>query len=174
MEVNMGLKIGSQPLNIGGQAIEAVANTFTTNRITLPLNTLERQVFVVTDMLFDSETPDSVAAGGSRVLAQVTKTEQAAMLSINDPTVVGFQNQTIVSDGAGNCVAIEQSAPGHEYSTGDPKRDYITVISTPDFFVSIQGTLNNTTSSTSIRLRGFMAVATADVYAALVTEELNA
>ncbi len=174
MEVNMGLKIGSQPLNIGGQAVEAVANTFTTARVNLPLNTLERQVFVVTDMLFDSETPDNVAAGGSRVLAQCTKTQETAMLSINDPNVIGFQNQTIVSDGAGACCSFENTAPGHEYSTGNPKTDYITVISTPDFFVSVQGTANVTTSSTSIRLRGFMAVATADVYAALVTEELNA
>tara|TARA_Y100001963_G_scaffold148783_1_gene227220 strand:- start:711 stop:1223 length:513 start_codon:yes stop_codon:yes gene_type:complete len=170
MGVNMGLKVSSMPLNIGGGVLESAANTFTQAEITLPLNTLDREVMVITDILWDVEAPDLTAGADSATNYQISKTSQTAISGIQDPDIVGVHRLNIV----GGVVGFETSAPGNEFSTGDPKKDYIAILATPNFFVAVEGQNNVTTQSAGVRLRCFRAVADASTYAALVTEELNA
>ena len=50
--------------------------------------------------------------------------------------------------------------------------DYIGIIATNDFFVQIKGTGNTGTKSVFGKMYGYRAVASADIYAALVQSEV--
>jgi hypothetical protein len=50
--------------------------------------------------------------------------------------------------------------------------EYIGIIATNDFFVGIQGTANLGAKGVSGKLYGYRAVASADIYAALVQSEV--
>ena len=50
--------------------------------------------------------------------------------------------------------------------------EYIGIIATNDFFVQVQGTNNGAAKGVSGKLYGYRAVATADIYAALVQSEV--
>lgn len=168
----MALKRTSQPLNIGA-TIDLVDGTDQSRTVTLPLSSLDREVFVVTDVQMDAERLNAQVAPGFAVLsASVNKTKET-VLKVNDPNCV-----------ASMAISLETTALGHVYqahrnpdeaSTG-VSPDYLTVIATPDFnlvgsFVTTAGGAGN--RSVSCRVTGYRAVATADVFAALVTEELN-
>ena len=58
-----GLKETSSQIVVSFALNESAANTFTTERIDLQLNALDQEVFVVTGMKLDLETPDLVLAG---------------------------------------------------------------------------------------------------------------
>ena len=168
----MAVKRTSQPLNIGA-SIDLVDGTPASTTVTLPLSSLDREVFVVTDVQMDAERLNAQVAPGFAVLsASVNKTKET-VIRINDPNCV-----------ASMAISLETTALGHVYeahrnpdeaSTG-VQPDYLTIISTPDFelagsFVTTAGGAGN--RAVSCRITGYRAVATADVYAALVTEELN-
>jgi large exoprotein involved in heme utilization and adhesion len=50
--------------------------------------------------------------------------------------------------------------------------EYIGIIATNDFFVNVEGTNNLTPKGVSGKLYGYRAVASADIYAALVQSEV--
>lgn len=161
------LRRTSANLNIGGFVESAVANTFTEAEVNLPLSTLDREVFVVTDVYIEVKRPDTIPATNCSTAGQVTKTPQTEILRINDPSMVSKSTEEVFGGVA------EFSWAGYEWPqvNGD---DVIAVIATPNFFIAVDGTNNATTENAACRLTGYRAKATADVYAALVTEELNA
>ena len=161
----------SQLLNLGAVVKESDANTFTQEEQALPLSSLDREIFVVTDIQIEAGMPDVRAGYSTQVLAMVTKSSQDAMLNINNPTVVGVASLNITSG------TDEVSGPHSRKfpviaSTGT-KQDYLCIIATPNFFLSCQGGNNTVPKSSQVRITGYRAKATADTYAALVTEELN-
>lgn len=50
--------------------------------------------------------------------------------------------------------------------------EYVGIIATNDFFVGVKGTDNGTVKGMSGKLYGYRAVASADIYAALVQSEV--
>lgn len=171
----MSLKQTSQPLNIGASLDFADGGGTTALTVTLPLSSLDREVFVVTDIQMEHEPLPLPSAAGNTVTlnASVNKTG-VTFQDISNPDTVGSMQAQIQSN-AVDAVLHQMSRSPDESSTGTI-RDYIGVIATPDFvlagaFASTAGGQPN--RKVAVRLTGYRAVATADVYAALVTEELN-
>lgn len=165
----------SQPLNIGA-SIDLVDGTPASTTVTLPLSSLDREIFVVTDIQMEYEPVAVPAAAGNTVslLGSVNKTG-TGFQKINNPDTIG-SIQVQMQSNAVDALAVQMSRSPDESSTGTV-RDYIGVIATPDFVLA--GSYASTTGGKpnreiSVRLTGYRAVASADVYAALVTEELNA
>lgn len=164
----------SQPLNIGA-SIECADGTPVLETVTLPLSSLDREIFVVTDIQMEHDPVPVPALPGNTVtlVASVNKTGEGFQTIANPDTIGSLQTQT--QSTAADSAIVQQSRSPDETSTGTV-RDYIGVIATPDFnlygsFTSTAGGKPNRT--VSVRLTGYRAVANADVYAALVTEELN-
>lgn len=158
----------SSLVSMGGIVTTAAANTYTEIEVQLPLSSLDQEVFVVTDIEFTLGAPEAIAATDTLSQCQVTTSTQTGMLAINSPAVVG---KKLIAIKQGVAV-IEESNPGDSYSTGTSS-DYISIIATPNYFISVEGANNVANTTAACRVRGFRAKAQAAAYAALVTEELN-
>ena len=168
----MSFKKTSSIFNVGASVTESAANTFTEQQVTLPLSSLDREVFVMTDVQISGG--NVVAAGGvtASTDVQVTKTSQVGLLSIADPDVLG-KMQIKLDDNLGlGASVIEDRHPGNSFSTGTD-RDYLAIIATPNFFISTVSLAQAGPLTAAARITGYRAKASADTYAALVTEELN-
>lgn len=164
-----GLAQTSSPISIGFQTIESAANTFTQSSVDLNLSPLDREVFVVTAINVDPFTPDAVQSTDTSVSSAITTTSQADL--------VGLENS--------NCLAIGQAiikAAGFDdggcafqtlgMETPPAMLEYLGIIATNDFFVSVLGRNNLTAKGVSGKLYGYRAKASADIYAALVQSEV--
>lgn len=173
-----GLKETSSQIEISFSLSETASNTFTTDRIDLQLNALDNEVFVVTGVKMDLLSPDINLTGASQnvrafVNASLTKQAVTAIASLGSPSCFATAKETIVLS--------EQGAPGfgavavafQENGNDTPASlDYIDIIATPDFFVSIIGGSNSNPKTVAGKLYGYRARADAAVYAALVQSEV--
>lgn len=164
----------SQLLNLGS-TIDLVDGTPTSLLQTLPLNSLDREIFVVTDIQMDAEPiPVPAAAGNTVGLSGSLNKVGTSVLSINNPDCIGSirrQSQSTATD-----APMFQEAFLPNESTSGTDKDFITIIATPNYvltgsFATTAGGAAN--RSIFARITGYRAKASADVYAALVTEELN-
>jgi hypothetical protein len=167
----MGFKKSSAIMNLGGTVTESAPNTFTEAEIDLPLSTLDRQVFIVTDCVMSEGNITCSPGNEATNNVQVTKTSKTALTSIADPETIGASFVRIMDTGAGTAVWSDRH-PGDSFSTGSD-RDYIAIIATPQWYIATVSINSPTVKTASARLTGFVAVADASTYAALVTEELN-
>lgn len=176
-----GLKSTSSQIVVSFSLNESNPNTFTTDRVDLQLNALDQEVFVVTGMKMDLETPDLVLGGigtaRTAVFASVSKQDisNATDLTLGNPSVIGtaqiITNEIV--DNYGGAEASGYAVSIIEDGTDTPSAlEYLDVIATPDFFVNINGSSNQNAKSLSGKLYGYRARADAATYAALVQSEL--
>jgi len=164
-----GLKQTSSTVAIGFSVTETAANTYTQQTVDLNLSPLDREVFVVLAVNLDSSAPDAITAVNTAVQAQLTTTSQAAPVSIANSNAIATKIARIRAAGfADGGVAFTEQA----LETPPSTLEYIGIIATNDFFVGIEGTNNLVAKSTSGKLYGYRAVASADIYAALVQSEV--
>lgn len=170
----MALKKTSQLLNIGSTITFSDGDVNVFERKSLPLNSLDREVFVVTDVTIDSDPLQIPQLPGQDVSLNfsVNKNEQTVQ-TINNPDSVAHFRKQVTTSPVGDTVQIS-SFPS-ESSTGITQ-DYLGIISTSDYV--LVGSYGSTTGALNdrrcyVRLTGYRATATADVYAALVAEELS-
>lgn len=155
-----------------------------TREVSLPLNTLERQIFVVTDIqCYVAGTPftqSSVVPNqdidwswsiSSQDLNPGLLTTETG--NIGNPRVLAAGGARF-SIGVTSGDVLQYQWGTNDSTTGTPS-DYLGIIATPDYYIRAQfknaGGIG--TASIETRVVGFMAVASADVYAALVTQEVN-
>ena len=158
----------SSLVSIGAILTTTAPDTYTQLEVQLPLSSLDREVFVVTDVEFTLEAPQAIAATDTDTSVQVTSSSQTGMLAVNSPALIG-KKQLMIRQGV---VGLEEGNPGDSYSTGS-QADYIAIIATPNYFLAVDGNNNTVNQTGAVRVRGYRAVAEAAAYAALVTEELN-
>lgn len=168
----MAFKKTSEPLNIGAD-LDLVDGTPASKTVSLPLSSLDREVFIVTDIQMDNEAlPVPAAPGTSIFLASVNKTS-TNVEGINNPNCLGNIRRDVESTLTAS--VFQESFHPQESSTGT-NTDYIGIIATPNFVLS--GSYATTAGGAAnrkvyCRITGFRAKADADTYAALVTEEIN-
>lgn len=168
----MSFKKTSAIFNVGASVTESAANTYTQAQVTLPLSSLDREVFILTDVQMSGGNVATAPGGVGSSDVQVTKTSQANLLTIADPDVIGRMSIKLDDSAGLGPAVVEDRHPGNSFSTGTD-RDYLAVIATPNFFISTASVGQAAPLSAAARLTGYRAKATADTYAALVTEELN-
>ena len=164
-----GLKQSSSVVSIGFTATETAPNTFVQTTVDLNLSPLDREVFVVLAVNLDPYTPDAVAGVDTRVNSSLTTTSQTAVQEISNSNCLAAAANAIKAAGfVDGGVAFQ--VLGAE--TPPATLEYIGIIATNDFFVQCQGSGNLGPKSTAGKLYGYRAVASADIYAALVQSEV--
>jgi hypothetical protein len=164
-----GLKASSSVVSIGFDAIETAPNTFVQSTIDLNLSPLDREVFVVLAINLDPFSPDAVAATDTLVSASLTTTSQTAVQSLSNTNCLAAGASTIRAAGFVDGGVAFQTIAGE---TPPATLDYIGIIATNDFFVQCKGTANVQFKGVSGKMYGYRAVASADIYAALVQSEV--
>tara|TARA_Y100001972_G_scaffold78009_1_gene94806 strand:+ start:387 stop:902 length:516 start_codon:yes stop_codon:yes gene_type:complete len=165
-----GLKANSGMLVIGATATESAVNTLTTTEVSLQLNALDNEVFVVTAVDIDNQIPDPVGGKITSSNAWVTKQDPAGVRP-------GFEQSNVIAtktiaqdDRLGNGTPVGFETSSMESPATD--MDYLNIIATPDFYLNVIGDNTQSTISSSIKLYGYRAKAEAAVYAALVQSEV--
>ena len=164
-----GLKGTSSVIAVGFSATEPAPNTFTQAQIDLNLSPLDREVFVVLAVNMDSSAPSAIAATDTAVRGRLTSTSQTAIPSLADTNCLSAITSQISAAGF---VDGGVSFTSQALETPPSTLDYIGIIATNDFFVQVQGTNNVAPMGISGKLYGYRAVASADIYAALVQSEV--
>lgn len=164
-----GLKATSSVIQLSNSLQESGANTFTEEQVNLPLNPLDREVFVITAIDIDVLAPDMVTATNTSVGASLSTTSRTSVGNISSPQVLAKKSLNIRSD-ATNAVAFETTF-GESPVGGD--LEYVGIIATDDYFVQIAGVGNAGAKFVHTRIWGYRAQVTdPSVYAALVQSEL--
>lgn len=163
----MGFKKTSDTIAISFGLDESGANTFTQEEIALQLDVLNNEIFVVLAVDLNPAAPELVPGTSTEVRAVVASTSATAIQSLENSNVIAESSQAIRSAG-GEAVSFTRAAE-ESYSGAV---DYISLISTNNFFLTLQGTGNATAKSVNGRLWGYRARADASTYAALVQSEV--
>ena len=164
-----GLKQSSSVVSVGFKALEAVPNTFTQSQIDLNLSPLDREVFVVLAINLDPYSPDAIAATDTLVQSSLTTTSQTAVAALDNSNCLGASGSTIRAAGFVDGGCAFQTIAGE---TPPATLDYIGIIATNDFFVQVKGTSNLDVKGVTGKMYGYRAIASADIYAALVQSEV--
>ena len=165
-----GLKQSSGSLAIGFNVTETAANTFTQQQIDLAMDPLNREVFVVQSINLDPFTPDVVAGTTTSVACSLTTTSQTAAQNLDNSNCLAAAANVIKMD-AGSVEGVPFQTGAFETPTA-MGLEYIGIIATNDFFVQVKGTGNTAAKECNGKLYGYRAVASADIYAALVQSEV--
>ena len=166
----MAIKKSSDLINISGSIAEKAPNTFTQLEVNLDLDPLSREVFVVTDVALDPYSPDPQPGTVSEVFISVCATSQTQVQNLSEPRCMSNVIDRIYG-GAAEFNFARVAMPTVIDTTGSSK-DYLGVISTPDFFVQVRGNANINPKGGVFRITGYRARADADTYAALVASEV--
>jgi hypothetical protein len=164
-----GLKQSSSVVSIGFSATETAANTFTQAAVDLNLSPLDREVFVVLAVNLDASFPDAIAATNTLMSASMTTTSQTDIATLANANCLSVLNQSIRGAGyVDGGVAFASQA----LETPPSTLDYIGIIATNDFFIQVKGVNNAVAKGVTGKVYGYRAVASADIYAALVQSEV--
>ena len=164
-----GLKQTSSTVPIGFSLSESAANTFTQLTVDLNLSPLDREVFVVQHINLDPESPDAEDKQNSATNCSLTTTSKDRVVTLGDANCMAVAQQRIQAvTASGIAVSFQQQS----METPPANLDYIGIIATNDFFVQVTGVGNTNPKGVSGKLYGYRAVATADIYAALVQSEV--
>ena len=164
-----GLKQSSSVVPVGFSVIETAPNTFTEAQVDLNLSPLDREVFVCLAINMDSDQPDAIAGVNTAVRGAFTTTSQTDIPTLQNANCLSRLTSQIQAAGfVDGGVAFQSQA----LETPPSTLEYIGIIATNDFFVSVKGVANNLAKGVSGKLYGYRAVASADIYAALVQSEV--
>lgn len=164
-----GLKQTSDVVAISAKVTETAANTFTQQTVSLDLNPLDNEVFVVVAIDLNPAAAD--AQDGTNASTQ-------ACLSFKSRDTMGFISDNDVLASAENAIRAEGFASGgvmlmqNSLDTPPAALDYIGIIATSDFFVSVKGNDNLAAKTCGARMWGYRARAESSVYAALVQSQV--
>jgi len=163
-----GLKQSSAVVPIGFAVTESAADTFTQAQVDLNLSPLDREVFVVLAVNIDSDFPTNRTDNITRVRSQLTTTSQTDIVTLQNANCLA--RLTYETANIGDTCAATFSSQSLE--SPPATLEYIGIIATNDFFVGVKGTSNGQVKSMSGKLYGYRAIASADIYAALVQSEV--
>ena len=164
-----GLKTTSDVVAISARVTESAANTYTQEQISLDLNPLDNEVFVVVAIDLNAGAPDAIAG---------VDTETNGCLSFASRTSMGFMsdNNVLATDQTSiRAAGFADGGVGFQFTSLDTPPaalDYVGIIAVSDFFIAVQGTNNAVPKGMSARMWGYRARADASVYAALVQSQV--
>ena len=164
-----GLNQSSSVVSIGFESLELLPNTFAQASVDLNLSPLDREVFVVLAVNLDPFSPDALTGVDTFVQSSMTTTSQTAVQSLANSNCLSVAASTIRAAGFADGGCAFQTIAGE---TPPATLDYIGIIATNDFFIQVKGTGNAGLKGVSGKMYGYRAVASADIYAALVQSEV--
>ena len=165
----MGFKKTSETIAISFSVNEIAPGVYQEDEIALQLDVLNNEIFVVLAVDLNTQLPEAIAATNTAVKSAVSSTASLTMQTLANTNVLATSRDSIQAGGFvdGGC-AFSRSAT--ETYTGDV--DYIGLIATNNFHVSVQGSNNVGTKTVNGRMWGYRAKADSSTYAALVQSEV--
>lgn len=164
-----GLKVSSGQIIISGQLNETAANTYTDSLISLQLNVLDREVFVVTAIDMDAFPPDALAGVNTQTACSLSTTARTTLGNMGQTNVLATDNKSIRALGfVDGGVGFSEHHP--EIQGSD--MEYVGLIATNNFHIQVQGFGNAAARGCQFRVWGYRAVADASTFAALTQSEL--
>ena len=163
-----GLKPTSGVIVISSGVTESGPNTFTSAKVDLQLNVLDREVFVVQAIDLNIVAPDLITDTVTDTDMTLSTVERTSVGGLGASNVLA-QAYIKIQSGTDGDVAVT------EYSSADTPHaqlEYIGIIATNDFFLNIQGDRNNVAKAGNSRVWGYRAQADAATFAALTQSEL--
>jgi hypothetical protein len=165
----MGFKKTSETIAISFGVSEVAPNTFVQDEISLQLDVLNNEIFVVVGVDLDLANPDALAGIDTATRASVTSTSQTGISNLAQTNCIASARDAIRAAGfVDGGVAFARAAE----TTPLGSVDYISLIATNNFFVQLLGTANVAVKSLEGRMWGYRARADASTYAALVQSEV--
>ena len=165
-----GLKQTSAVVSIGFSVTESGPNTFTQEQVDLNLSPLDREVFIALAINMDTSAPDYVDGLTTSTKAGLTTTRQTTMPGLQNANCLSRITDRIVTDAGAIGAGVGFTTAALE--TPPATLEYIGIIATNDFFVQVEGANNLAAKGVSGKMYGYRAVASADIYAALVQSEV--
>ena len=165
-----GLKRTSADFFVSAQLQESAINTFTEATISLPLNSLDREVFVITGIIMDPGTPTSVPATQSDSFLQLTRNTAGAIQNISDFNLIALSVETI-NGGVAEFDFFSKTYGNQIMQSG---QDFVDIVATPNMSIAVLGNNNLGLLTSNVRVYGYRAKADSAVYSALIASELNA
>jgi len=165
----MGFKKTSDLIAISFDVTEIAPNTYIEEQIALQLDVLNNEIFVVLAVDLQASPPDAIAATNTNVQSSCTSTTQTGITFLSNTNTIAVSERAIRSAG------FVDGGVGFEHSsaeTPDTNLDYVALIATNNFFVSVKGTANLGLKNVAGRLWGYRAKADSSTYAALVQSEV--
>jgi len=164
-----GLKQTSSVVAVSSRAVETLPGVYTQEQVSLDLDPLNKEVFVVLAADLNPMFPDALTATDTNVQACISTTSRTTMGFIEDSNVIASASVAIQAAGFadGGCAFSQQAI-----ETPPSTLDYIAIIATNDFFLSVEGAGNLGVKAVGCRLWGYRATADASIYAALVQSEV--
>ena len=164
-------KITSDPFFVNASLTESAPGVYTSEQVSLPLDSLNREGVLVHAVYFTSTTPDNVAGNLTKCQVQVTSTLKTGMVGANDANLIASRSVFI------NGGAAEFSGPHIEDFIGSQapyqESDNLMIVATDDVFFGILGVNNVAPMTGECRLVCSRIKLEAAAYAALVTNELS-
>lgn len=163
-----GLKPTSGVIVISSGITESAAGTFTSEKVDLQLNVLDREVFVVQAIDLNLLPPQNRTDTTTDSDMTVSTTERTDVGGLGASNVLAHAYIKFQNTGD-TCVAVT------EYSSVDTPHaqlEYIGIIATNDFYLNIQGSNNGVPIAGNARVWGYRAQADAATFAALTQSEL--
>jgi len=164
-----GLTGSSSVVAIGFEVEQTAANVFIQDQVDLNLSPLDREVFVVLAINLDPQAPDAVDATDTSTECSLTATSQTDVQNLSNANCLATARLDIRAAGWSDA-GVAFSRTGFE--TPPTNLDYIGIIATNDFFLQLGSRNNTAVKKCSGKLYGYRAVASADIYAALVQSEV--
>jgi len=165
----MGFKKTSETIAISFGVSEVAPNTFVQDEVSLQLDVLNNEIFVVVGVDLDLANPDAIAGVDTATRASVTSTSQTGISNLAQTNCIASARDAIRAAGfVDGGVAFARAAE----TTPLGSVDYISLIATNNFFVQLLGTANLGAKSLEGRMWGYRARADASTYAALVQSEV--
>lgn len=167
----MGFKRTSDVIAVSARVTEPVAtpNTFTQDQISLQLDALNNEVFVILAVDMALSPPDALAGTDTQTISQLTTTSQTAMTGYENSNVITRTERVIQSGTFTDFGAVFEHMAGE---SPQATLDYIQIVATPDLFFQVEGQNNLNPKACAIRIWGYRAKADASTYAALVQSEV--
>ena len=135
-----GVTVTSSIITISGRTTEAAPGVFTEEEIPLSLDVLSREVLLVYAVDVNMDPPDAIAATDTSVQCSLSTTSRTTIGNISATNVFGMGLLSIRALGfVDGGVSFSETSPETPTSNA---LDYVSIISTNDFFVQIQGVNN--------------------------------
>ena len=175
----MSLKRTSELMQIGASTVMLNDSDSYEQMVTLPLSSLDREVFVITDVIMDVAFPSIIEGTNSHVVGQLTKTQKGDangtyvdFVSINDPDLVARVDERVIFPGSGELAVVRTSSYDNHQNTTGTLLDNLGILATPNFYLAVDAFGAAAPKAVFVRVYGYRAKADADTYAAMVTSEL--
>jgi len=175
----MAIKKTSSLMNLGA-TLELVDGAAVAEvEMNLPLDSLSREIWVITDIQMDHDllAADATPGGGQVIGVRATKNSKSTLVEINDPDCIGAMSAGLLQSSVPNLGGITyMSSKTPDFQSTGSTRDFLAIVATPNWF--IQGAFTSTAGGASnkgvfVRIQGYRAQADLATYSALIAEELN-